>query len=280
MGPSHSTPSPVSMIQSLSKSSSSTSASNSTELLIIEDEEEYLIKKLAEESQPKLEQPIKTTEQKEGKITGSSDDNLNINEFNLNCDSLLEDKKDDAFINKISFEPESIEIKQEINSSSSSSSLNSNFKELDFSDDKQNNEETFDNANDTTNVELFDNISNNTAATDAEIFFNSLKQSLERPDVTKDRECPLTESLKYLDAALSLFSLDDVPTRPSDAPRSKASTKRRLYSAASPLSLLGPDPSLLPCEPPVVDNKCSECGSPFPVPSARFCCLCGTKRVL
>ncbi|CAB3367389.1 Hypothetical predicted protein [Cloeon dipterum] len=96
---------------------------------------------------------------------------------------------------------------------------------------------------------------------------NHLKATLEG---TLD-SCPLTDSLNYLDAALSLFQLDDIPKRPSNAPRSKASTKRRQYSVASPLSLLKPDPDH-------GQQQCSECGTTFPMPTAKFCCLCGTKR--
>jgi len=83
--------------------------------------------------------------------------------------------------------------------------------------------------------------------------------------------CPLTDSLSYLDAALSLFQLEDIPMRPRDSPRTKASSKRRQYSATSALSLLTPDPGQK-------QQQCSECGSAFPVQSAKFCCLCGAKR--
>jgi len=81
--------------------------------------------------------------------------------------------------------------------------------------------------------------------------------------------CPLTDSLSYLDAALSLFQMEDFPLRPRDTPRSKASNKRRQYSAVSAMSLLKPSEE---------QQQCAECGSTFPVPSAKFCCLCGTRR--
>ncbi|XP_059471118.1 uncharacterized protein LOC132194073 [Neocloeon triangulifer] len=100
-----------------------------------------------------------------------------------------------------------------------------------------------------------------------ESVLNHLKATL---DGTLDN-CPLTESLNYLDAALSLFQLDDIPMRPSNAPRSRASTKRRQYSVASPLTLLKPDPE-------VKQQLCSTCGTAFPMSTANFCCLCGTRR--
>lgn len=81
--------------------------------------------------------------------------------------------------------------------------------------------------------------------------------------------CPLTDSLSYLDAALSLFQMEDFPLRPRATPRSKASNKRRQYSAVSAMSLLKPSEE---------QQQCSECGSTFPLPTAKFCCLCGTKR--
>jgi hypothetical protein len=245
--PPQSTPSPVSQ----GRSSSLTS---SNELLIIEDEEEYLIQKLAadavsneissfnnKQNDVKLENihiPV-TDQEPSPKVKESHENNLPLD--------LINNKKDI-------------------------------FETMETHNDDLNEMNRQESINDLTSVDS----ANDLTSTEAEMFFKSLKEKLERPDVTKEFsqvECPLTHSLQYLDAALSLFQLEDMPVRAADAPRSKASTKRRLYSAASPLSLLSPDPALMTAPTlATIDDKCTDCGTPFPVPSARFCCLCGARR--
>lgn len=253
-----STPSPaVSLTQLHSKSPSSTSASNSTELLIIEDEEEYLISQLA------VDNPPSSLEEKTDEVTpGTSGEFYTDDNVIGNFDSKSA-KDEELSNNNLSSYKE-----QESKSFNSNNNLPTHF------------------INDTESEKEEEKINNDSyyydkATSEAELLFNSLKHSLERPDVTLEGECPLTESLKYLDAALSLFQLEDMPSRPSDTPRSKASTKRRLYSTASPLSLLTPEPSSQSAATSVEhDDRCEECGSVFPLPSARFCCICGTRRPL
>ncbi|KAF4522982.1 hypothetical protein B566_EDAN009573 [Ephemera danica] len=239
--PPQSSPSPASLVQS-----SSLTSSNEL-LIVIEDEEEYLINKLAEESDAKTTPTLKAEEKRENVQSPMLSRELfntnTVHNHNLDINSKADlMKKEDTRLQNIN---------------------------------KLKKQESY---NDLTSVDS----TNDLTTTEAEMFFKTLKEKLERPDVTKEisqEECPLTQSLQYLDAALSLFQMEDIPVRAADAPRSKASTKRRLYSAASPFSLLSPDPTMMMSPPaPVADDKCSDCGSPFPVPSARFCCLCGARR--